>query len=120
LGVPSDLLIAGSVGLTASISAYYGANYGKTQDSSNLTFYFGILSVFLSLFVIAITYYKKTLNQTDRKTSEYIYVYSLIAGVVCGYLSGLLGIGGAVFYVPFLLATTSLPYLQVINKNLKR
>jgi uncharacterized membrane protein YfcA len=98
LGVPADLLIAGSVGLTASVSAYYGANYGKSQDSSKLTFYFGVLACFISIFVLSFNYYKKRMNHSERKTSENIYFYSLIAGTICGFLSGLLGIGGGKLY----------------------
>lgn len=97
------LLTSVCIGTFASISSFYGAKYGKTLDARKLVLIFGYLACFIGIFVPLYSYFKK--NQKRKEISNE-YAFFAGAGAFFGFLSGLLGLGGALFYVPLLTTVT--------------
>lgn len=85
------------------------------MDPRHLTLYFAFLALFVGLFVPLYGQYKKN---AERKESSNRAILIAVAGAVCGFISGLLGIGGSLFYVPVLMSTTALPHVSVIGTAL--
>jgi len=83
LGVPADILIALLIGSSASITANFGAKYGKKQEAYKLTTYFGFLAIFVSVVVISLMIYKKEHYKKEReeKDSNLKYFYFIMAGI---------------------------------------
>lgn len=115
MGVHVDVPAALTIGLVASVSANLGAKFNKRMDPKHLTFYFAVLALFVGLFVPIYGQYQKT---KERKEVDNKYLYIAGAGAACGFISGLLGIGGSLFYVPVLMSTTALPHVSVIGTAL--
>lgn len=115
LGVPIDYKTALIIGSCAGIFSNFGARIGQKQNPKVLMRVFAFLALFIGLFVPIFGYYKKQLLDSERKELPYKEFVSALAGSFGGLLSGLIGIGGAVFYVPLLMTITSMPQVNIIG-----
>lgn len=114
MGVPVDYTTSLIIGSFAGVSSNFGARFGKKMDPKRLTRYFAYLAFTIGLFVPLYGLYKK--NQTGEKRNlPYKELVFAFAGTACGFLSGLLGVGGAIFYVPLLMSITDLPQVSIIG-----
>jgi uncharacterized membrane protein YfcA len=115
MGLPFDVISASVIGGSAAITSVFGARAGKNFAQSQLTLYFACLALFVAFFVPIYGYIKKT---QARSEIDYKYYVHAAFGVMGGFLSGLLGVGGAIFYVPLLLSTTDMPQVKIVGTSI--
>eukprot|EP01080_Neovahlkampfia_damariscottae_P000723 gene723-8975_t len=115
MGANIDITTSIIIGTCAMITANLGARYGSKLNQVQLAKFFGYFCLLIGLFVPLFKYFR---SDEERKEISGKYFIHALSGCCIGFLSGLIGIGGAVFYVPLLLSTTAMPQIQIIGTSL--
>ncbi|MDD5243720.1 MAG: sulfite exporter TauE/SafE family protein [Syntrophorhabdaceae bacterium] len=91
---------------TAMITARFGALYAHSLPEKKLKRAFGIMIVCVSLFLLIKGFLPKSGSQPGLTGSIVIF---LATGVVAGFVSGMMGVGGGVIMIPPMVLLLGMP-----------
>ena len=91
-----DFNIVKSFGLFVVIGVIFGAIFASTLKTEQLVLFFSIAIFFLGIYLVFLK------NKEVESFSNFQIYYKIIFGFISGFVSGQLGLGGAVMNVPIL------------------
>lgn len=93
-----------------SIGAFIGGTLSQTMDSYYLMWIFVIFLLFLGArMVFSFWEEKEVVANIPRQLSRPMYALIAVVGLAIGFMAGLLGIGGGLFLVPFMVYIAKFP-----------
>jgi hypothetical protein len=93
-----------------SIGAFAGGALSKSFDTTILLWVFVVFLLGVGARMIYTYWEKEKIEEEPPKSlSTAIYVFIALFGLAVGFLSGLLGIGGGIFVVPFMVYVLKCP-----------
>ncbi len=91
-----DFNVVKSFGLFVVIGVVFGALFASTLKTQQLVLFFSVIIFLLGLYLIFLK------NNEIESFSEFKLRYKIIYGLITGFISGQMGLGGAVMNVPVL------------------
>jgi uncharacterized membrane protein YfcA len=92
-----------------SIGAFAGGALSKRFDTTVLLWVFVVFLLVLGARMIYSYWEKEKVEEKMPELSPAMYVFIALFGLAVGFLSGLLGIGGGIFVVPFMVYVLKTP-----------
>ena len=104
--------------LPLAISGMVGARFGVLTALSIPEIYLKILFTFLLIFFGFKMFFQKEERNSESLPSHINLYFLTLSGLICGYFSGLLGVGGAFILVPLLHLFFKFPMRICIGSSL--